>query len=74
MNVVRRMVSGGRHGGGVMPRQMQATGGSQQLLDLGRYDGWVVLHGKRQRVQVAIRTGSARTPRARSAVRCGGRV
>jgi len=68
------MVGGGRHGGGVVPRQVQATGGSQQLLDLRRYDGRVVLHGKRQRVQVSVRTGSARTPGARSAVRCGGRV
>lgn len=72
--VVRRVVSGGRHGGGVVPRQVQTAGGPQELLDLRRYHGRMVLHGERQRVQVTVRAGRARASGARGAVRGGGRV
>lgn len=67
------MMRGGRHGGGAMPRQGESAG-PEELLDLRRYDGRVVLHGERQRVQVAVRTGRAGTPGTRGAVRRGGRV
>lgn len=76
--VVGPVVAGRRHGRGgghgVVPWQVQPAGGPEQLLDLWRNDGRVVLHGERQRVEVTVRAGRAGTARARRAVRRGGRV
>lgn len=74
VNVVRGVVWCRRHGRGAVPGQVQAAGGPQELLDLRRYDGRMVLHGERQRVQVTIRAGRAGAPGARGPVRRGGRV